>query len=113
MQHAAFNSDLRPGMWASVQDYAKKSGLKLAEPDRVPSTRLAHLWVNSIQNRDVKKSLIERIYQAYLSDKKDIGQVGVLVGIAEELKLPRGAAQIGLPANNDGTASRTISAGKP
>jgi predicted DsbA family dithiol-disulfide isomerase len=85
----AVNSDLRPGMWASVQDYAKKSGLTLAEPDRVPNTRLAHLWVHSIQNRDVKKSLIERIYQAYLSDKNDIGQAAVLSELAGEMGLPK------------------------
>ena len=38
--------------------------------------------------RDVKKSLIELIYQAYLSDKKDIGDLHVLEALARELKLP-------------------------
>jgi predicted DsbA family dithiol-disulfide isomerase len=81
------NSDLRPGMWASVQGFAKKSGLVLVEPTQVPNTRLAHCWVHWVKNRGVKNSLIERIYQAYLSDKKDIGDMKVLVEIARELGL--------------------------
>jgi len=84
----ATNSDLRPGMWASVQGFAKKSGLILAEPSRVPNTRVAHLWVRTVQNPDVKNSLIERIYQAYLSDKKEIGEAEVLLEIAREFGLP-------------------------
>jgi predicted DsbA family dithiol-disulfide isomerase len=85
---SAANSDLRPGMWSSVLDFAKKSGLTLTEPSRVPNTRLAHLWVRTIQKQDVKNSLIDRIYQAYLSDKKEIGEVGVLREIADEFNLP-------------------------
>jgi predicted DsbA family dithiol-disulfide isomerase len=82
------NSDLKAGMWSSVKDFAKKSGLNLSEPTQVPNTRLAHLWVQSLQKPDVKNSLIERIYQAYLSDKKEIGEVGVLREIADEFNLP-------------------------
>jgi len=82
------NSDLRPGMWASVSDYAKKSGLVLAEPDFVPNTRRAHLWLKSIKNGVVKNSLIERIYQAYLSNKLNIGKVDVLAEIAKETGMP-------------------------
>src|SRR5437773_2049429 len=38
----AANSDLRPGMWASVQGLARKAGLDFPEPRRVPNTRGAH-----------------------------------------------------------------------
>ena len=82
------NSDLRPGMWASVAEFGRKHGLSLAEPSMVPNTRLAQLWVQTVQNPDVKNSLIERIYQAYLSDKKDIGDPAVLAALATELALP-------------------------
>ncbi len=85
---ATLNSDLRPGMWASVEGFAKKAGLVLSQPDQVPNTRLAQLWVQTVRKSDVKNSLIERIYQAYLSDKKNIGQEDVLLGIARELALP-------------------------
>jgi len=85
----AFNSDLRPGMWASVRDFAKKSGLVLQEPTFVPNTALAHAWVGSVEKQDVKYSLIERIYQAYLSEKKDIGKVEILLELADEFELRR------------------------
>ena len=65
----ADNSDLRQGMWLSVAAFAKESGLILVPPDRVPNTRLAQFWVHSLRSGVVKNSLIERIYQAYLSDK--------------------------------------------
>src|ERR1700733_6758871 len=74
----ADNSDLRPGMWASVRDYASRSGLKLVEPVRVPNTRRAQLLVRAARDLDVKKSLIERLYQAYFIDQKDIGDAVVL-----------------------------------
>lgn len=83
----AANSDLRMGMWASVADFAKQSGLDLAQPDRAPNTQLALGWVNSLRKRDVKNSLIERIYQAYLSDKKDIGDPTLLAGLANDIGL--------------------------
>jgi predicted DsbA family dithiol-disulfide isomerase len=86
---AAVNSDLRQGMWASVESFAKKSGLALSEPSQVPNTRLAHLWVGTIPKPDVKNSLIERIYQAYLSDKKDIGDPHVLAALAGDWGLPK------------------------
>jgi predicted DsbA family dithiol-disulfide isomerase len=53
----------------------------------VPNTRLAQLWVQTVQKPDVKNSLIERIYQAYLSDKKNIGDPAVLADLAAELSL--------------------------
>ncbi len=84
----AANSDLRPGMWESVRDFGKKSGLNLSEPTHVPNTRLVHSWLRSIPDSDAKNSLIERIYQAYLSDKMSIGEVQVLAEIARELHLP-------------------------
>jgi predicted DsbA family dithiol-disulfide isomerase len=82
------NSDLRFGMWASVADFGRKNGLSLAEPSMVPNTRLAQLWVQTVYAPDVKNSLIERIYQAYLSDKKDIGEPAVLTALAAGLSLP-------------------------
>lgn len=82
------NSDLRLGMWASVAEFGSKFGLRLEEPSIVPNTRLAQLWVQSMREPGVKNSLIERIYQAYLSDKKNIGDPAVLTALAAELSLP-------------------------
>jgi predicted DsbA family dithiol-disulfide isomerase len=83
------NSDLRIGMWASVADFGKKNGLTLAEPSMVPNTKLTNLWIQTVVDPDVKNSLIERIYQAYFSDKMDIGDPIVLNTLAAGLGLPQ------------------------
>jgi len=78
----AANSDLRPGMWASVQGLAQRAGLTLAEPRLTPNTRGAHALVNLAPKPDVKNPLIEQIYQAYFIRQLDIGQVDVLIELA-------------------------------
>jgi len=44
--------------------------------------------VQSVRNSDVKYRLIERIYQAYLSDDLDIGDPQIQTALAAELGLP-------------------------
>jgi len=78
----AANSDLRPGMWASVQGLAQRAGLTLPEPHLTPNTRGAHALVHLAPKPDVKNPLIERIYQAYFIRQLDIGQVDVLIELA-------------------------------
>ncbi len=78
------NSDLRPGMWASVRDFAERSGLRFPEPRRAPNTRAAHRLVEMTPKSDVKNPLIERIYQAYFIGQEDIGNMQVLIGLAKE-----------------------------
>jgi|SRR6185312_12283778 len=87
------NSDLRPGMWASVKKYAAESGLRFAEPAWVPNTRRAHLLIESAESTDVKKPLIERIYQAYFTDGRDIGDFKVLQALAKEFGISALKAQ--------------------
>lgn len=89
----AENSDLRQGMWASVKDFAARSGLHLSQPDWVPNTRLAHRLVLGITKTDVKNSLIERIYQAYLIDKKDIGKAAILQALVSEFGISAEASR--------------------
>jgi predicted DsbA family dithiol-disulfide isomerase len=81
----AGNSDLRAGMWPSVSAYAAKSGLHLEIPEFVPNTRLAHALVMAAP-RDVKNPLIARIYQAYLSDRKNLGERAILADFACEFE---------------------------
>src|ERR1700684_1053620 len=66
----AGNSDLRGGMWASVQSYGQKAGGELIDPGFVPISRLAHGLVLAWPGpSSAKNPLIERIYQAYLSER--------------------------------------------
>lgn len=87
----AGNSDLRPGMWASVKEYAARAGLSFPEPQRVPNTRLAHGLVRNAKNPLVKNPLIERIYQAYFNENRDIGSPAVLVDLAKEFGMDENA----------------------
>lgn len=84
----AANSDLRNGMWASVFDFSRQAGLSFPQPERVPNTRMAQELVELAGKYDVKKPLIERIYQAYFNRKQDIGNLEVLIPLAIESGLP-------------------------
>lgn len=81
------NSDLRPGMWASVDALAKKADLTIPEPQWIPNTRLAHELVELGKKFDVKNPLIESIYQAYFISRKDIGHADVLTSVAADMGL--------------------------
>jgi predicted DsbA family dithiol-disulfide isomerase len=84
----AANSDLRPGMWASVAGLAQSAGLSFPEPRRAPNTRSAHALLELAQKPDVKNPLIERIYQAYFRGQKNIGQLDVLIDLAKDFGIP-------------------------
>jgi len=90
----AQNSDLRAGMWASVGGFAQKAGLEISDPGFVPKTQAAHrLVLNWRGDLRVKNPLIERIYQAYLSDKKNIGDDSILIEIASRFGVSHEACQ--------------------
>jgi predicted DsbA family dithiol-disulfide isomerase len=79
----AGNSDLRKGMWTSVQAYAQQAGINLSDPGFAPNSQKAHFLILHWPGKGtVKNPLIERIYQAYLSDHKDIGKSSVLIELA-------------------------------
>ncbi len=81
------NSDLRPGMWASVKGLAEASGLLFPEPQKVPNTRMALALVEIAKRRAENIPLIETIYQAYFMRQWDIGSQEVLVQLATPLGL--------------------------
>jgi len=83
----AANSDLRPGMWASVNALADRAGLSFPEPRFVPNTRAAHFLVNWVKKPAVKNPLIDRIYQAYFIGQRDIGQIEVLIELASHFDI--------------------------
>lgn len=92
----AANSDLRPGMWASVKALAQQSSLEFPEPQRVPNTRSAHQLVQGIKNWAVKIPLIERIYQAYFRGRQDIGRPEILMPIAASFRISPNDAEAAL-----------------
>jgi predicted DsbA family dithiol-disulfide isomerase len=81
--HLVGNSDLRAGMWPSVVDLAKKSGIDITPPAFAPNTQKAHLLVLNWPGKEVVKNpLIARIFRAYLSEQKDIGNSSILIELA-------------------------------
>jgi predicted DsbA family dithiol-disulfide isomerase len=82
------NSDLRPGMWASVENLAKTHGLTLSQPCRIPNTRGAHALVDLALQRDVKNPLIDTLYQAYFNRQQDLGKLDVLIELAAGFNIP-------------------------
>lgn len=81
----AENSHLRAGMWPSVQGFAQQAGLTVRDPGFAPRTQLAHrLALNLPVKSGQKYPLIEAIYQAYLSEQKNIGDPSILIEMAEK-----------------------------
>lgn len=81
-------SDLNAGVWPSIKAYAGQSGLRIEEPRFVPNTRLAQVLAEGVST-DVKIPLIERIYQAYFSDRKNIGNESILIQLAGDFGFAR------------------------
>jgi predicted DsbA family dithiol-disulfide isomerase len=87
----ASNSDLRPGMWASVRGFARQAGLDFPEPQKICKTALAHRLVQSLPDNEQKILLISKIYQAYFNENSDLARQEVLGKIVEEMGCPADA----------------------
>src|SRR5262249_37094738 len=87
---------LRFGMWASVEGFARRAGLELEEPAFAPNTRLAHQLLFGLPESVVKNPLIERIYQAYFMDRKNIGDPQILIELTGEFGILKDMAQTAL-----------------
>src|SRR5262245_7992693 len=99
----AGNSDLRPGMWASVQGLARQAGLDFPEPRWVPNTRAAHGLLEAASGA-VKNPLIDAIYQAYFMRHQDISQSEVLIALAKDFDIPQDRVKAAL--SDPGLASK-------
>ncbi len=90
------NSDLRPGMWASVKGLGEASGLAFPEPRFVPNTRLALAITEIAKKRAENIPLIDQIYQAYFMRQQDIGKREVLIQLIASLGLSLQAIETAL-----------------
>jgi predicted DsbA family dithiol-disulfide isomerase len=81
------NSDLRPGMWASVERFAAQAGLQFPEPQRICKTQLAQLTLQFIPDQPQKILLISSMYQAYFDRCLDLGRPEVLKTIVRDAGL--------------------------
>ncbi|OPH60762.1 hypothetical protein BC351_16315 [Paenibacillus ferrarius] len=84
------DEDRLNGMLQQVTDAGKASGLHFdfSKVEKMPNTLKAHQLI-AIAPMENKKELVDAIFQAYFEDGKDIGQVEVLLDLAEQLGLNR------------------------
>jgi predicted DsbA family dithiol-disulfide isomerase len=66
------NSDLRAGMWASVENFARRSSVLLNEPQKVYNTRRVQHIVRRLPAGRDKNDLILGIFRAYFENGEDI-----------------------------------------
>ncbi|MEC0230876.1 DsbA family oxidoreductase [Paenibacillus alba] len=84
------DEDRLNGMLQQVTDAGIASGLHFdfSKVEKMPNTLKAHQLI-AIAPTENKKELVDAIFQAYFEDGKDIGQVDVLLELAEQHGLNR------------------------
>lgn len=74
---------------AQVQQAAHGTGIRFAfeRIERLPNTRLAHRLLGHLQRAATGEALIERLFQAYFVEGRDIGDPALLARLTEELPI--------------------------
>ena len=76
--------------WSGMADAARRDGLELQRPDRVPWTRKAHELALHAGERDRFGAVHDALFRAFLVEGLDLGRVDVLVELARDLGLDHG-----------------------
>jgi len=72
------NSDVKNGMWASVRDFGRRSGIEMAEPEFVYNTSRAQALAHALPVSAETNEFLLAIFAAYFEEGKDIYQASVL-----------------------------------
>eukprot|EP01090_Pellita_catalonica_P020258 TRINITY_DN7160_c0_g1_i1.p1 TRINITY_DN7160_c0_g1~~TRINITY_DN7160_c0_g1_i1.p1 ORF type:complete len:152 (-),score=25.69 TRINITY_DN7160_c0_g1_i1:122-577(-) len=65
-----------------------KDGIKLKLADRMPNTYLSHRLMHLAKKHNKQHQMAETIFSSYWERAEDIGDVSVLVSLAESLSIP-------------------------
>jgi len=76
--------------WSGMADAARRDGMELRLPDRVPWTRKAHELALHAREQDRLDAVHEGLYRAFLGEGLDLGRVDVLVELARSAGLDPG-----------------------
>ena len=81
-----FGADGAASMFAQLQDLADPEGIvfNFDRIERSPNTVDAHRLIKWAQSEDLGDDLVERLFVAYFSEGRDIGEADVLVALADE-----------------------------
>ena len=91
-RHAKFGSVERGRQLdARVAAEGRGEGIEFAleRIERTPNTFAAHQLIDLAQERGAGDAVVDALFRAYFEDARDIGERGVLLGIAESAGLPR------------------------
>jgi predicted DsbA family dithiol-disulfide isomerase len=89
---AARISDL-PGMNARLQRVADTLGLPLAKRTKTYNSRLAQELGKWAETRGKGDEFHKAVFHAYFADRRNIGKIGVLAGVAKAVGLPEKEAR--------------------
>ena len=73
-------------MYENMRLKAKESGLNfnLEKIKKTPNTVLSHLLINLSEKFNLQNEIKEKIYQSYFIDGLDIGDISILINIAQQ-----------------------------
>ena len=73
-------------MYENMKLKAKESGMNfnLDKIKKTPNTILSHLLINLSEQFNLQNEIKEKIYQSYFIDGLDIGDINILINIAEQ-----------------------------
>jgi predicted DsbA family dithiol-disulfide isomerase len=103
---AAPNSDFHAGMWASVEAFARASGLTIAPPPHVSNTHLVLTFLSALPSSLQKNLLIRELYGAYFNGNLDMNQPDQLRALARQAGMADGAIEAAF--NRGKTAERAL-----
>ncbi|GFZ95476.1 DSBA oxidoreductase [Paenibacillus marchantiophytorum] len=101
MKKMRADEDRLKGMFQQVTDAGKAAGLHF-DFDKVqksPNTLKAHQLL-AISPLEIKKDLVDSMFQAYFEDGKDVGDLEVLLDLAEQLGQNREQLSLALQAKD-------------
>lgn len=101
---AKFGAEKAQQLDAQMAQTGREVGIAFAfdKMQRTPNTRLAHrlIWQAERDSREAQNEVVNRLFEAYFEEGRDIGKIDVLVGIAKEAGLDANAAKTALLADH-------------
>ena len=78
--------DYATPMYENMKIKAKESGINfnLEKIKKTPNTVLSHLLINLSEQFNLQNEIKEKIYQSYFIDGLDIGDISILINIAQQ-----------------------------
>jgi predicted DsbA family dithiol-disulfide isomerase len=101
---AKFGAEKARQLDVQMAETGREAGIAFAfdKMQRTPNTRLAHrlIWQAGREGREAQNEIVNRLFEGYFEEGRDIGKQDVLVAIAKEAGLDAKAAKSALEADH-------------